>query len=244
MGSSDTGSLPFSAESRGPNYVILTPADAEAAPRAYFINMPMRVLVGRVAREHLDKVSGYMIVFGLLFVAVGVASIFFPIFFALTVEQLISWLLLFSGFISVAQFFLMCGTPGISAFLLLGVLHLGVGLWMLLQPVAGSAILVLVLSGWFLANGVLKIMMACQMSNMRSWPAVLVSGLVSIALAFTILILAPHYGLEILGIIFGVDVLGLGLSMILIASMARCGKGAHSWQQEPLIPGDLAADSA
>ncbi|KAJ7565078.1 hypothetical protein O6H91_02G046800 [Diphasiastrum complanatum] len=218
-------------------------AHAAAPPRPYYIVIPIWPVTGHVAEDHLHKLFIYLTVLGVLFVTAGAVGILFPILFALAIEQLIAWLLVFSGFMSVMQSLLMCGVPGMSSFLLLGILNLGVGIWMLMQPIAGGAMLIFVLSGWLFGQGILKMLMACQISNMSSWPAMLASGLLSIVLAFTILILAPHYGLVLLGIIFGVDILVSGISMMLTACMAYLGKRAYLSRRDPVQPGDLTAAS-
>lgn len=50
------------------------------------------------------------------------------------------------------------------------------------------------------------------------------SGVLSIILAFTILALAPQYGLVLVGIIFGADLTVSGLAMLMISSMAFLGE--------------------
>eukprot|EP00246_Nothoceros_aenigmaticus_P004380 TRINITY_DN15911_c0_g1_i1.p1 TRINITY_DN15911_c0_g1~~TRINITY_DN15911_c0_g1_i1.p1 ORF type:complete len:258 (+),score=24.23 TRINITY_DN15911_c0_g1_i1:170-943(+) len=205
--------------------------------QTYNINIPIRALNMDVAHEHLERLALYYTIFGVIFVLVGVVGIVFPIVFALAVEQLIAWLLVLGGAVSLLHFLLVCGAPGTTSFLLLGILHLGVGLWMLLQPISGSTMLLFVLAGWFLAHGVLKLLMACQVRSMSSWPAVLVSGIVSIILAFTILALAQPFGIVIVGIIFGADLLVSGLSMLTISCMAYLGHRTreHLATQEPLL---------
>lgn len=121
--------------------------------QTYNVTIPIRALTTPdVAHEHLERLSLYYTIFGAVFVLVGVVGITFPLVFALAVEQLIAWLLVLGGAVSLLHFLLVCGAPGTTSFLLLGVLHLGVGLWMLLQPVAGGTMLIFVLAGWFLGH--------------------------------------------------------------------------------------------
>ncbi|EFJ24668.1 hypothetical protein SELMODRAFT_101544 [Selaginella moellendorffii] len=191
--------------------------------RTYFITLPVRTLTDFVPEEHLSKLSLYLGIYAILFIIAGIIGILFPLVFALAVEQLIAWLLILGGVFSIVQFIAVCGAPGTTSFLLLGILHLGIGLLMLIKPIEGGMALVYVLSGWFLVHGLLKSLMACQVRNMTSWPAVLASGILSVILAFAILILAPKFGLVLLGVIFGADLLVSGLSMLFIATIAFCG---------------------
>lgn len=68
--------------------------------------------------------------------------------------------------------------------------------------------------------------MACQVRQMATWPAVLVSGLVSVILAFVILALSSWMfkeSIKLLGIFVGSDLILTSLALLLIAFMARLG---------------------
>jgi len=56
-----------------------------------------------------------------------------------------------------------------------------------------------------------------------SWPLVLLSGLGSIALAFTILALFPSSALWVLGLIVGLDFVATGLSLLSTSLLASWG---------------------
>jgi uncharacterized membrane protein HdeD (DUF308 family) len=75
-----------------------------------------------------------------------------PLFFGIPIDQLFAWLLVVAGAITLLNFLLVCGAPGTTSFLLLGALHLGVGLWMLLQPVPNPTMLIFLIAGWFLVH--------------------------------------------------------------------------------------------
>ncbi|KAJ7525073.1 hypothetical protein O6H91_17G035100 [Diphasiastrum complanatum] len=195
-------------------------AAAGASSYVYLFGDQVRGLTAHVKDEHIHKLSILLAICGALFVVVGVIGIVLPIVFAFAVEQVIAWLLIFGGVTSLVQFCTMCGVPGTGSFLLLGILHLIIGIWMLINPSIGSLVLIYVLGGWFFANGFLKLLMACHVRNMTSWPTLLVSGMLSIALAITILVLAPRHGLVLLGVIFGVEFLTSGVGMMLFACMA------------------------
>ncbi len=106
----------------------------------------------QVADEHLERLSLYYSSYGVLFVLVGVVAILVPLFFGFPIDQLLAWLLVLGGAVTLLNFFLICGAPGTLSFLLLGALHLGVGLWLLLQPVPDPTTFLFVIAGWFLAH--------------------------------------------------------------------------------------------
>lgn len=106
----------------------------------------------QVPDEHLERLSLYFSTYGIVFILVGVVAIVVPLFFGIPIDQLFAWLLVVAGAITLLNFLLVCGAPGTTSFLLLGALHLGVGLWMLLQPVPNPTMLIFLIAGWFLVH--------------------------------------------------------------------------------------------
>jgi uncharacterized membrane protein HdeD (DUF308 family) len=120
----------------------------------------------QVADEHLHRLSLYYTIYGVVFGIVGLVSIVVPLFFKqLPLDQLIAWLLVVGGAVTLLQFFLVCGAPGTTSFLLLGALHLGVGLWMLLQPVPNPTMLVFIICGWFLVHVSIQIITSSKFAS-------------------------------------------------------------------------------
>ncbi|CAM6084483.1 unnamed protein product [Calypogeia fissa] len=214
----------------------------EGGPAYTFVSVAFgRPLSGNISSDDLQSMTRQFAVKGVLFAAVGVVAILFPFLFGLAVEQLLAWLLVLGGGITLVQFLLVCGSPGTASFLLLGALHFAVGLWLLLRPIEGLQALTLVLTGWFLVHGFLKLFLAFQVRDLSSWPVVMVSGLISIALGVFIAWLTPTYGLVLLGIVFGADLLSTGISCLLISLVACLGRGQSSdtdaeQAREPLLP--------
>ncbi|XP_024383726.1 uncharacterized protein [Physcomitrium patens] len=206
--------------------------------RTHFINIPLHPLTGQVAEEHLERLSLYYTIYGVVFGIVGLVAILVPLFFkSLPLDQLIAWLLVVGGAATLLQFFLICGAPGTTSFLLLGALHLGVGIWMLFQRVPNSTMLVFIICAWFLIHGILKLLMACQVRSIATWPAVLTSGIVSVILAFVLFALSSWLfkeSIKLLGIFIGGDLIFTAISLVLIAFMARLGKNAKETHQ-PLL---------
>ncbi|KAL3680199.1 hypothetical protein R1sor_023155 [Riccia sorocarpa] len=222
--------------------------------RTYYISIPVRPLTADVPEEHLERLTLYYTLYGAVFGVVGALAIALPLLTGLAVTQIIPWLLILGGAVTLLQFLLICGAPGTTAFLLLAILHLGVGIWMMMEPIAGTTEVTFVIAAWFIVHGVIKLVMACQVRKLTTWPAVLASGLASIILAFVVTALTPRYGLTLVGITFGSDLLVTGIALLLIALMAFLGKQHRSITdadlpyatKEPLLGshGHAAASSA
>ncbi|KAL2612888.1 hypothetical protein R1flu_024580 [Riccia fluitans] len=226
----------------------------EPGGRTYYISIPIRPLSADVPEEHLERLALYYTLYGAVFGVVGALAIAIPLLTGLAVTQIIPWLLILGGAVTLLQFLLICGAPGTTAFLLLAILHLGVGLWMMMEPIAGQTEVTFVIAAWFIIHGVIKLVMACQVRKLTTWPAVLASGLASIVLAFVITALTPRVGLTLVGITFGGDLVFTGIALLLIALMAFLGRRHRAIadadlpyaSKEPLLGthGHAAASSA
>jgi uncharacterized membrane protein HdeD (DUF308 family) len=76
-------------------------------------------------------------------------------------------------------------------------------------------------------QGILKLVLAYQVRHLSSWPAVLGSGLISIALGIFLVYLTPTYGLQLLGIVLGADLLSTGISVLTLSLVACIGRGLN-----------------
>ncbi|XP_024545036.1 uncharacterized protein LOC112351400 isoform X1 [Selaginella moellendorffii] len=202
------------------------PGDSTAAlpgTGSYFRRFQMRTITGNISEDHLDKVTINLAVYGAGLVLVGLVAIVFPLSFTLAIGKLISWLLVFGGAMALIQFFFMCGAPGTSSFLLLGALYMIVGLLMVIHPLRSGTLLIVVMAMWFLLHGVFKAVMASQVRNFATWPTLMGSGVISVVLAFLVLLLAPRLGLVTLAVVFGMDLLLSGVSMLLLSCVAFFG---------------------
>lgn len=210
--------------------------------RTYYLSIPIRPLSGDVAEEHLERLTLYYTVYGLVFGVVGAVAIVFPLLFGIEVLTLLACLLVLAGAVTLLQFVLICGAPGTTSFLLLGAMHLASGVFILLQPEEAHKRFIFLFAAWFLIHGIVKIMMGCQVSAVTTWPAVLVSGMASIALAAVTLLLADRFGFELVAIFFGADCAFTGVSLLLISCMAYLGRGSRAVtdidsRHEPLMGG-------
>jgi uncharacterized membrane protein HdeD (DUF308 family) len=210
--------------------------------RTYYVSIPIRPLTGEVAEEHLERLTLYYTVYGLVFAVMGVIAILGPLLFSIEVLHLLAWLLVLGGAVTLLQFVLICGAPGTTSFLLLGAIHLASGLFILLQPDEANKRFIFFFSAWFLVNGIIKLMMSCQVRAVTTWPAVFASGLASIALSVVALLIGNKFGFKLIAIFFGADLVATGLALLLISCMAYLGRGVRAVsdldaRHEPLMGG-------
>lgn len=106
--------------------------------------------------------------------------------------------------------------------LLLGLLYLGTGVFTMLNPVAGSLALTLVIAAMLAASGVIRLVLAYRLRPESVWLLVL-SGILAILLAVMIILGWPQSGLLVLGLFLGIDMVTFGVWWMMFAFAVRSG---------------------
>ncbi|GAQ77559.1 hypothetical protein KFL_000010080 [Klebsormidium nitens] len=228
---------------RTPSPAVRTPR--EAATAVGVVNFAVIPLRGPVPPEQLERLSTGLTVLSLILVVIGVVAVAAPLLFSLVIEQFLGVLFVLGGIVQVVHGLQMCGVsaPGCSMNLLLGGLNLFVGVWLVTSPVEGLAGLTLLIAAWFFASGLSKLVLAYQVRHLSTWPSVLVSGLLSLALAVLILAQWPASATWVVGVLVGVDFVVTGAALGLVACMANLGMGVDraslaGLPTEPLLAGE------
>src|SRR5690606_388204 len=100
---------------------------------------------------------------------------------------------------------------------LVGLLELGIGLYLLMNPAAGIVTLTILLAALFLVEGAVQLSFAFEMRAQQSWIWMLFSGLVSIAVGLIIAAGLPGISLFALGLVVGINFLSTGIAFILLS---------------------------
>ncbi|MGB5950091.1 MAG: DUF308 domain-containing protein [Parvibaculum sp.] len=172
-------------------------------------------LAGTIRRFRI----GYLIAGGIL-MAGGVLAIAFPFFGTLATAIFAGWILVMSGIVEILHALSARGAPAIVLNLLAGLLSLGVGVLIIMDPLAGALSLTLLLGGFLAADGVIRILSAAQIGRVPGQGLVIMNGISSLALAAVLLWLLPGASLYALGILLGVDLLVAGATLMLLSSAA------------------------
>jgi len=167
--------------------------------------------------EHpFSKIWGWFFGIGLVSIIGGGLALANPFTASITVTMLAAWFFLFIGAIQIVQAFGMRGKKGFWSTLFWGGLMALMALLFMLNPVAGAMSLTLMAGIIFLLIGAAKIAFALNVRPNLGWIWVLFSGLASLALAAVILIGYPANALAVLGLLFGLELLFNGTTMILL----------------------------
>lgn len=95
--------------------------------------------------------------------------------------------------------------------------------------------LTLLMAACFIAQGVFKMALAYSLQGLPSWPAVFVSGFLSLVGGFWIVALLPAGAEWVLGVLFGADLVLTGVTALGTACAAHCGHRILSAESEPLL---------
>jgi uncharacterized membrane protein HdeD (DUF308 family) len=174
--------------------------------------------------ETLRNHSTWFIAYGFLMAVLGIFAIAAPNIATLAVTLMVGWLLLFGGvFGLIAVLSSGVRAPGFWWNLLISVVYILAGVAILWRPIAGVFTLTIVLAAYLLATGVMRIILAVGYRPQipQAWGWVLVSGIVDIVLSVIIMSGWPETATWVLGLLVGIDLLVMGISMIMVALSVR-----------------------
>lgn len=151
---------------------------------------------------------------GFFFIILGILAIVLPGVMTLGVELFIGWLFLIGGIIQGIRAFSSFRVPGFYATLFGAIISVIVGILLLVYPLSGILTLTLLLSLFFAFEGIAKIIMACCMKPLQSWGSLLLSGILSLALAIIIWSGWPGTAVWAIGLLVGINMLFSGCALL------------------------------
>lgn len=160
---------------------------------------------------------------GIVLLVLGIAAILLPVLATITFTILIGWLFLISGIVGLITTLWMRHAPGFWWALLSAFIGIVAGILLLLWPITGSLSLTLLLTAFFIVEGVASIMYALEHRSQLTgrWGWMLVSGIVDLVLAGIIIAGLPGTAFWALGLLVGINLLFGGVAMIGMALAAR-----------------------
>jgi len=159
---------------------------------------------------------------GIIMLVLGLLAIAVPEVASLAIAILIGWLFFIGGIFRTMSVLRHRQMPGFFWSLLTAVLAIVLGLVLLLRPVAGVLTLTLALVVFFVVEGVAAILLAIEhRRHLASWGWVLLSGLVDLLLAFLIWDGWPSSAAWAIGLLVGINMVFVGVSLTMTALAAR-----------------------
>jgi uncharacterized membrane protein HdeD (DUF308 family) len=159
---------------------------------------------------------------GILMVLLGVAAILLPIISTLEIEMLIGWLLILGGVFRSLTVLKRRHVAGFGMSLLSGILSICLGLILVGRPLQGMLTLTILLTVFFVIEGVSAVLVALEERRQRHpWGWTLFNGIIDGLLACLIWQGWPNDATWIIGLYVGINMIFLGFPLILLALAAR-----------------------
>ena len=161
---------------------------------------------------------------GIVLIGLGILAIFYPFVATLGVALTLGWVLLIAGVVHGINAFRFWKAGGFIEHILIAILYLIVGVFLIKYPITGAVALTLLVAGLFIAEGVIRIVLATRHVWMpqRGW--VLFIGVLDILLALLIISSMPVAALWVIGLLFGIDMILGGFSLLTLALALHSGR--------------------
>ncbi|SHG58016.1 Uncharacterized membrane protein HdeD, DUF308 family [Cognatiyoonia sediminum] len=153
---------------------------------------------------------------GVLMIVFGIIALLNPFRATIAVELMLGWMFLIAAVIQVVAIFKVDTWGQRIWALLLVVVNVFVGISLLSNPLAGVLALTFVIGILFGASGLVKFFMSFGMRGTPMFWPMLLSGIISVILAFMILANYPASAVSLLGILLSVELISSGVAMMFL----------------------------
>jgi uncharacterized membrane protein HdeD (DUF308 family) len=179
----------------------------------------LEAVAGQAFREHWVL----FLVEGIALLILGVLAVVIPVLATLAFTVFFGFLFVISGVFGLVTTFGARGAPGFWWSLLSAALALAVGIMLIVLPVSGAISLTLVLTAFFIVDGVLSIMygLAHQRQFAGRWGWLVAIGVCDLVLAAIIIAGFPGTAFWALGLLIGIDMIFSGTTLTVLALNAR-----------------------
>ncbi|MGA9585868.1 MAG: DUF308 domain-containing protein [Terracidiphilus sp.] len=174
-----------------------------------------------------SRPGGWSIALGILLLITGLFSLAAPVFAGIAASVFFGWLVLFGGIAHLVYAWSQRGAGTIIWQILIGVVYIIAGLYMLFHPLAGMALLTLVLAAYILFEGIFELIVFSRIRHLRGSVWFLIDGLVSLFLAALIFFHWPSSSIWVIGTLVGISLVFSGLARTF---------GHSPWRTGALIP--------
>ncbi|HEV3219142.1 MAG TPA: DUF308 domain-containing protein [Candidatus Acidoferrales bacterium] len=172
-------------------------------------------------RSIVKESVGWSIGLSVLLIVAGLLAIALPQMAGITVSIFVAWLLIFSGGVHLIFAWHTRTTGGVLWELLVGLLYIGIGVYLLIHPVAGLATLTLALAIYLFAEGILEFILSFAVRPLPGANWLLLDGVITLILGIMIWRLWPSSTEWVIGTIVGISMLFSGISRLMISMAAR-----------------------
>ncbi|MFZ0580013.1 MAG: HdeD family acid-resistance protein [Candidatus Acidiferrales bacterium] len=167
------------------------------------------------------KAVGWSIAVSIIMIIAGLLAIAMPLEAGLAVNIFVGWMLIFAGLAHFVFAWFTRRTGSVLLKVLLGILYLGVAIYLLEHPARGLATLTLALAFYLLIEGIAEIVLYFQHRPASGSGWFLVDGIITLILGGMIWRLWPSSAEWVLGTIVGISIFFSGVTRLMISLAAR-----------------------
>jgi len=176
---------------------------------------------GRGLIEGLKQNSSTVMWVGVLLLVVGLLAIASPLATGVAITVTVGIFLIVGG-LSQCLLAFRAGAFGRGLLVLLtGLVTLIAGGYLASQPLAGLASITLFLAAYFLVTGLFAIVAAFEIRPVNGWGWMFANGVITLLLGWMLWKQWPLSGAWAVGVLFGVQLISTGASLLAIGGAAR-----------------------
>jgi uncharacterized membrane protein HdeD (DUF308 family) len=159
---------------------------------------------------------------GIVMIVLGLIAVALPNIATLAIAIFIGWLFLIGGVVRALSVWRARAAPGFGWSLATALLAIALGLILVLRPLEGVLTLTMVLIALFIVEGIAAIVIALEFRrHIRQWGWTLFNGIVDLILAYLIFAGWPSTAAWAIGLLVGINMMFLGLSLTMTALAGR-----------------------
>jgi uncharacterized membrane protein HdeD (DUF308 family) len=170
--------------------------------------------------HELRRNWGWFLVLGILLIVGGILAVGYAFVATVISVVFIGWLLFFDGVVHAIMAFWARRWGGFLRNLLGGVLAIVLGLLLVSRPLAGAAVLTLLIAAFFLVGGVFQLVAAIMM-QFPSWPWAMLTGAIDLLLGILIWSEWPSTAEWVIGTFVGIGMIFRGWAYVMFALAVR-----------------------
>ncbi|WP_136717280.1 HdeD family acid-resistance protein [Halorientalis salina] len=175
---------------------------------------------GEPGREALAANRTLVMAVGVLVALLGVVAILSPFVTGVALTLVFGALLVAAAVFQTASAVAARGWSGFAFGVGLAALYAVAGVVLLVNPTVGLVTLTFLLGLYFLAEGIIQLLMGLRVRENDNWGWMLFSGIVSLLLSSLVLLEFPSSAEWAVGLLFGVNLLTTGVAMASLAMAA------------------------
>lgn len=162
-----------------------------------------------------------VLIAGIVAIVGGVIALLNPLAATIFATTLAAWFFIIVGILLIVGAISNSGVNHRFWTGLLGVLAVLVGARILNAPILGAITLTWMVAVLFLAEGIVKIVLAVRSRGMSFFWPVLLSGLLSVVLAIMILNSFPESSVWVLGVLFAIELISTGVTLVALGLFGK-----------------------